>query len=234
VDLFDAIAPHESGRSASERTDDERCCASVEHSLSVIGPPVTCSAFIELTEESDDPFKEAEWDGVMGVGLEISDGPEFNALQNLLANSTTPVMSVFLSNGEDSSLTFGKIEEEKMAEPLEWSDVSDAAYWQITLKDILIGGKSSGLCGKHGCQAVIDTGSSMIMAPPKMVDTLEKTLNVKEDCGNYASLPTLGFVFGNRTYTLTNDDYVDSQDQGCWAGLLPVPDTGKGPLVVLG
>ena len=40
-------------------------------------------------------------------------------------------------------------------------------------------------------------------------------------------------------FNLKPEDYIDSQEtepgkMGCWLGLLPVPDTGKGPLVVLG
>ena len=79
----------------------------------------------------------------------------------------------------------------------------------------------------------------MIMAPPPMVSALEKALDVKEDCSNFDKLPTLGFTFQGETFTLRPEDYIDSQktkngQDGCWLGLLPVPDTGKGPLVVLG
>merc|ERR1719487_2042776 len=76
------------------------------------------------------------------------------------------------------------------------------------------------------------------MAPPHMVEQLEKALDVHENCSNFDSLPTLGFMFAGKQFTLAPEDYIDSQEtetgMGCWLGLLPVPDTGKGPLVVLG
>merc|ERR1719473_1451019 len=103
----------------------------------------------------------------------------------------------------------------------------------------MVGGKKSGICDpKSGCQAVVDTGSSMLMAPPHMVEQLEKALDVHENCSNFDQLPTLGFMFAGKEFTLAPEDYIDSQEteegMGCWLGLLPVPDTGKGPLLVLG
>jgi len=195
--------------------------------------------FVQLTEESDDPFKDAEWDGVMGLGLKISDANEFNVLANLVGNSSEPVLGIYLSNGDDSGLSFGKIEHEKFEGELEWQAISDEGYWQIHMNDFAINGKKSGICGKDGCQVVVDTGSSMLMAPPPMVEAIEKSLNVKEDCSNFKDLPKLGFTFQEKTFDLLPEDYIDSQPRedgtpGCWLGLLPIPDTGKGPLVVLG
>jgi len=195
--------------------------------------------FVQLTEESDDPFKDADWDGVMGLGLKISDANEFNVLRNLVGNASEPVLGIYLSNDADSALSFGKIEHELIDGEIQYQPISDEGYWQVKMDDFAIAGSASGICGKDGCQAVVDTGSSMLMAPPPMVEALEKKLNVHENCSNYDSLPTLGFTFQGKTFSLTPDDYIDSQrteqgTTGCWLGLLPVPDTGKGPLVVLG
>jgi hypothetical protein len=219
-----------SGSAAGEFARD-RVCVSEER----------CSVmdFVQLTEESDDPFKDAEWDGVMGLGLKISDANEFNVLHNLVGNLSEPVLGIFLTNGDDSALSFGHIDHNLFEGELKYQDISDEGYWQVKMDDFAIGGKASGICGKEGCQAVVDTGSSMLMAPPPMVSALEKALDVKEDCSNFDKLPTLGFTFQNQTFTLRPEDYIDSQktkngQDGCWLGLLPVPDTGKGPLVVLG
>jgi hypothetical protein len=219
-----------SGNAAGEFARD-RICVSEER----------CAVmdFVQLTEESDDPFRDAEWDGVMGLGLKISDANEFNVLHNLVGNLSEPVLAIYLTNGDDSALSFGHIDRELYDGDLKYQEISDEGYWQVKMDDFAIGGKASGICGKEGCQAVVDTGSSMIMAPPPMVSALEKALDVKEDCSNFDKLPTLGFTFQGETFTLRPEDYIDSQktkngQDGCWLGLLPVPDTGKGPLVVLG
>lgn len=221
-----------SGNAAGEYARDKLCVADVCGMVD----------FVQLTEESDDPFKDAEWDGVMGLGLKISDAEEFNVMKMLLANATdgkAPVLGIYLSNGEDSELSFGHVNEARLAEPLTYLNISDEGYWQVKMDDLMVNGKKTGICDeKIGCQAVVDTGSSMLMAPPHMVEQIEKALDVHENCSNYDTLPNFGFMFAGKEFTLTPDDYIDSQEtdtgMGCWLGLLPVPDTGKGPLLVLG
>eukprot|EP00971_Amphidinium_carterae_P071360 1411358-Amphidinium_carterae.1 len=59
-----------------------------------LGSPAAFCAdadFVEMTEESDDPFRDAEWDGVLGLGQAISDAPEFDVF-GVLAKNATPGM----------------------------------------------------------------------------------------------------------------------------------------------
>jgi len=222
-----------SGSAAGEFARD-KVCVSESHCATV--------DFVQLTEESDDPFAEAEWDGVLGLGLKkFSESKEFNVLANMVGNASEPVLGIYLSNADDSSLSFGKIEHEKFEGELLYNEVTDEGkdYWQVKMDDFAVNGKKADICGKDGCQVVVDTGSSMLMAPPPMVEAIERALDVQEDCSNFDSLPKLGFTFQGKTFDLAPEDYVDSQPRedgtmGCWLGLLPVPDTGKGPLVVLG
>jgi len=192
--------------------------------------------FVELTEESDDPFKEVEWDGVIGLSLK-SDVKEFNAFANVLGDK--PIVGIYLSNGADSALSFGEIEDARIDGDIHYQPISEEDSWQVKMDDFAVAGKAAGVCGKDGCQAVVDTGSSVLMASPPMVAALEKALDVHENCSNFDSLPTLGFTFQGKTFTLSPEEYVDTQrtekgQTGCWLDLLPVPDTGKGALVVLG
>merc|ERR1719456_1314006 len=56
--------------------------------------------FVETIEESDNPFKDAEWDGILGLGQAASDAAEFNVFAVLAANSTPsmhrPIFAVYL------------------------------------------------------------------------------------------------------------------------------------------
>jgi hypothetical protein len=192
--------------------------------------------FVELTEESDDTFKEVEWDGVMGLSLK-SDVKEFNAIVNVLADK--PIVGIYLSNDADSALSFGEIDHARIEGDIHYQPISEEDSWQVKMDDFTVAGKAAGVCGKDGCQAVVDTGSSVLMASPPMVAALEKALDVHENCSNFDTLPTLGFTFEGKTFTLSPEEYVDTQrtskgQTGCWLDLLPVPDTGKGALVVLG
>jgi hypothetical protein len=212
--------------------------------------------FIEMIEESDDPFKDASWDGVLGLGQSISDAAEFNIF-GVLSQSATPKMSsaifaVYLGRhvSDDAEITFGSVREERMASPLTWVDVSEEGYWQFSFEDFLIDGKPTGLCqkyDKHHCQAVLDTGSSLMMGPKADLDQLlvllhfgnSTTQNCTPETFRY---PKLGFKIAGKNFEMEPDDYMDrSRDETtpkdmelCWAHLMPIGDTGRGPIVVLG
>ena len=46
-------------------------------------------------------------------------------------------------------------------------------------------------CPLLGCQAVVDTGSSLLMAPGEVVEALNKKLKINENCTNFDKLPTV-------------------------------------------
>jgi hypothetical protein len=211
--------------------------------------------FIEMIEESDDPFKDASWDGVLGLGQSISDAAEFNIF-GVLAQSATPKMlspifAVYLGRhvSDDAEITFGSVREERMASPLTWVDVSEEGYWQFSFEDFLIDGKPTGLCqkyDKHQCQAVLDTGSSLMMGPKADLDQLLVLLHfgnsTQQNSSEKNPYPKLGFKIAGKTFEMEPDDYMDrSRDETtpkdmelCWAHLMPIGDTGRGPIVVLG
>ncbi len=62
--------------------------------------------------------------------------------------------------------------------------------WRIQLDDILIGGKSKGLC-PNGCLAIVDTGSSFGAGPTDDLDVLLASLNIASDCSNFRRLPDI-------------------------------------------
>lgn len=221
------------------------------------GSPLFCATadFIELTEESDEPFKDAEWDGVLGLGQSISDAPEFNIF-GVLAQSATPkmvkpVFAVYLGRhvSDDAEITFGSVRSERMASPLTWVNVSEEGYWQFQFTDFTIDGKPVGLCTKYGkrqCQAVLDTGSSLMMGPKADLDQLLQLLHfgndTQQNCSSKFKFPKLGFMIDGKTFEMEPDDYMDrSRDEYtpkdmelCWAHLMPIGDTGRGPIMVLG
>jgi hypothetical protein len=211
--------------------------------------------FVELTEESNNPFKDAKWDGVVGLGQAVSEAPEFNIFQ-MLANSSTPKMkepifAVFLGKhmADDSEITFGGVRKERMTGDMSWFDVSEEGYWQFQFTDFAIDGKATGICnryGSRGCQAVLDTGSSLMMGPSYDLGKVIKLLNFGNDttmnCTAETKFPKLGFKIGGKMFEMEPDDYMDREfdaslpkgTDSCWAHLMPIGDTGRGPIFVLG
>ena len=202
------------------------------------GSLCTTGDFLVMTEESDNPFKGADWDGVLGLGLAISDAPEFNLFELLVKDKkmNKPVFSVYLGQtmGEEAEITFGDIHEHRYEGKIKYAPISDPGYWQISMNEILLSGKSTNLCGKKGCQAVVDTGSSLLMGPEPIVKELNKMLNISDKCENFDSLPNLEFSINGFVLSLTPSDYIDHDEQTCWLNLMSIGDTGKGPLFVFG
>lgn len=166
--------------------------------------------FVETTEESDNPFADAEWDGILGLGQGVSDAPEFNIFGVLASNSTPsmhqPIFGVYLARNiaDDSEITFGGVREERMESALTWVPVSVEGYWQFQFSDILVDGKSLGLCkkyGKRGCQGVVDTGSSLFMGPDTelvpLLTALKFPHDTKQNCTDGEIFPKLSFVIAN-------------------------------------
>lgn len=213
-----------------------------------LGRACALANFVEMTEESDQPFGAAEWDGVLGLAQSLSDHVEFNIMQKLLEGDKSgvlkPVFAVYLGRKieDDAEITFGDFRSERMASSLHWVNVSQEGYWQFQFDDLTIDGKRTGTCEKYGprkCQGVLDTGSSLMMGPRHDLDALLSRLNFEEgtqrSCSETTKFPKLGFLIGEQLFEMDADDYIDHPKVGdCWAHLMPVGDTGRGAIFVLG
>jgi len=219
------------------------------------GTPYCATAdFVETTEESDDPFLGAEWDGILGLGQGVSDAPEFNVFA-VLANASKPKMkqpifAVFLGRNvaDHSEISFGGVREERMDGPMLWVPVSVEGYWQFSFSDILVDGKPLNLCAKYGkrqCQGVVDTGSSLFMGPDSelvpLLNALQFPGSTKQNCSKTKVFPKMSFVIANRSFEMQPDDYMDRSEQDApagmqtaWAHMMTIGDTGRGPIFVMG
>jgi len=100
---------------------------------------------------------------------------------------------------------------------------------------------SDGCRGDGSIQAILDTGSSLMMAPDAVVTKVSAAIGVREDCTGQAlhDLPSLSLSLPDgRRLTLRPDDYMDTLEESgstyCWLHLMPSPSVAKGPLFVLG
>lgn len=99
----------------------------------------------------------------------------------------------------------------------------------------------NGCRGDGTIQAVLDTGSSLMMAPEALAQHILTSLGVQENCTSQdtESLPSLTLTLPTgKALTLTPADYMDTvvEQDGvfCWPHLIPMPITAKGPVLVLG
>merc|ERR1719460_1942705 len=135
-----------------------------------------------------------------------------------------------------------------MASDLSWVDVSAEGYWQFAFTDVAIDGKPMGMCKQYNnsCQAVLDTGSSLMMGPQADLNQIMRLINFGNDtqknCTDSMVFPKLGFFIAGKLFEMSPEDYMDKSfdkdlpkgTSACWAHLMPVGDTGRGPIFVLG
>jgi len=101
---------------------------------------------------------------------------------------------------------------------------------------------SNGCRGDGTIQAVLDTGSSLMMGPKPLVDRVLAAIGVKENCTSQdrANFPQVSLTLqdGKHELSLGPEDYADivAMTDGvyCWPHFLAAPETGKGAALILG
>merc|ERR1719215_1885312 len=165
-------------------------------------------------------------------------GNGFNIVDDLMSKGSIPggssQFSFFVTDGDDSELTFGGYRPERLASDIVWAPVDHESWWQVAIDDIAFNNVPKNLCDGQ-CQVAVDTGTSMLAGPSDLVEKLSGMVNAKEDCSNFNSLPNLGFQIGDTVLNLKPDDYMDKSASGCSFSLmaLDVPPP-KGPVFIFG
>jgi len=188
-------------------------------------------------------FEDVPIDGILGLGFQdISMDnvvPVFDNMiyQKLLAKNQ---FSVYLSNnqGDNSSvILFGGTDPRYYTGAFFYAKVLLPSYWLVGLGGVYVNGSLVHECLFDYCPAVIDTGTSIIIAPPYAIDSLISAIGpVKEDCSNLNKLPTIAFDLGIKL-PLTPDYYVikSQNEDGSYSCTLGIESSWEiTPFFILG
>ncbi|KFO19627.1 Cathepsin E [Fukomys damarensis] len=218
--------------------------------VSVEGLTVAGQQFGESVKEPGQTFVHAEFDGILGLGYpSLAAGGVTPVFDNMMAQNLValPMFSVYMSSNPGSSgseLTFGGYDPAHFSGSLNWVPVTKQAYWQIALDGIQVG--DSLMFCSEGCQAIVDTGTSLITGPPKKIKQLQEALgatNVDEEyaveCANLNTMLDVTFIINGVPYTLSPTAYtlMDFADgmQVCSPGFQGLEiQPPAGPLWILG
>jgi hypothetical protein len=201
-----------------------------------IGSACSKVHFIGADKESDDPFMEMPFDGLLGLGFtELSMGDSFNILDSFVEKGALPSnkFSLYLDDNDGSEISFGGFKKAYAASNVVWAPVSHQAYWQVSIDDVTLNNEKKGIC--QGCQVAVDSGTSMLAGPSSVVKELSTQLHLNSDCSNLDELPLLGFAVAGSILNLEPSDYIDQDMGSCSLSLhamdIPPP---RGPIFVFG
>ncbi|KAL7828333.1 hypothetical protein SRHO_G00319670 [Serrasalmus rhombeus] len=168
-------------------------------------------------------------DGILGLAYQsiASDDatPVFNNMvsQGLVSQD---LFSVYLSSNEEqgSVVIFGEIDTSYYTGDIYWIPLSSETYYQITMDSVTINGETVACSG--GCQAIIDTGTSLIVGPSSDISNINSWVGATTDqygdatvsCSNIQSMPSITFTLNDYTFTIPASSYVSDMSGTCITG----------------
>ncbi|KAG5196421.1 hypothetical protein JEQ12_011107 [Ovis aries] len=188
----------------------------------------------------------APFDGILGLAYpSISSSGATPVFDNIWDQGlvSQDLFSVYLSSNEESGsvVMFGGIDSSYYSGSLNWVPVSVEGYWQITVDSITMNGES--IACSDGCQAIVDTGTSLLAGPTTAISNIQSYIGASEDssgeevisCSSIDSLPDIVFTINGVQYPVPPSAYILQSDDVCSSGFegMDIP-TSSGDLWILG
>ncbi|XP_037630086.1 pepsin A-like [Sebastes umbrosus] len=191
---------------------------------------ITVSSQVFGISRTEAPFMaHMKADGILGLAFQTiaSDNvvPVFDRMvsEGLVSQ---PLFSVYLSGNSEqgSELVLGGIDSSHYTGQITWIPLSSATYWQISMDSVTINGQTVACTG--GCQAIIDTGTSLIVGPTNDIQNLNSWVGASTNqygestvnCNNIQSMPEVTFTIGGHAFTIPASAYVFQRSYGCSTG----------------
>ncbi|XP_039964670.1 lysosomal aspartic protease-like [Bactrocera neohumeralis] len=187
-----------------------------QDTVSVAGLTIQNQVFAEAMQEPGTSFVDANFDGILGMAFQsiaVDDvvPPFYNIWsQGLVSND---VFSFYLARDGTSSqggqMILGGSDPSLYQGGLTYVSVSQPGYWQFSLNGATMNGQV--LCSS-GCQAIADTGTSLIVAPYNAYNVFMNIVDPdgdgSVDCSLVDSLPDMEFVIGYNTFLVPASQYI--------------------------
>jgi len=175
---------------------------------------------VAATNMTNQPFLDAPFDGIVGLGLEgLSVNGDYNFFGRLMAKEgLQPQFALFVPNqaeGGRAEISFGGYRPERLTGPLEWVPVAEpeAGFWQVTVQLVRIGNREFNVCKDVACRGMVDSSSSHLGVPEETLAELEEAMGLAH--GDCSIGPEMHLVLeGGVTLTLTVHEYADATTGG--------------------
>ncbi|ALC37957.1 CG31928 [Drosophila busckii] len=203
--------------------------------VSIAGLTIKKQTFAEITSLPPGVFSKANFDGIFGLGFkDIAIGgitPPFTKMveQGLVSQ---PTFSIYLNRNNTGSidanggkLLLGPSDPTLYSGCMTYVPLSKVGYWQFTTRSIRLG-SSNLLCSN--CEAIVDVGTSLIVAPIKALRSINAQLGLTEaskrdgvytlPCSRVPLLPSITFNIGRRDFVIPASSYIVQYKSTCVSG----------------
>ena len=176
----------------------------VSKDVANIGDIQSHMSFGEVMSASGISFLASQMSGILGLAYNTISVDKLPTWMDQ-APLTDKSFSFYLhTNPEASYMVIPGWDSENWA-TIDTHKVVEEAYWSLNLTSI---GQGSKKFPQTNMKAVIDSGTSLIVGSPSVIDPIISNIQVKMDCSNIDSLPQVSFTIDTQTYPLDPADYV--------------------------
>ncbi|XP_067875409.1 pepsin A-like [Heterodontus francisci] len=208
---------------------------------------VTNQEFGLSETEPGNTFSYAPFDGILGLAYPkiASSGvtPVFDNMmsENLVQQDLFAFYLTRENSQSGSEVVFGGVDPDHYTGQINWVPLTQQSYWQILVDRVTINGRVVACSG--GCQAIVDTGTSLLAGPTGPISTIQQYIGATEgysgmytvNCNNLSNMPDVVFTINGIDYPLTPSEYIVQSQGSCISGFMGMYlPTSSGELWILG
>jgi len=152
-----------------------------EDTVTLGGLSVKKQVFAEAVNQPGITFAVGQFDGILGLAFKrISVDGVTPVFDNMVAQKLVDenLFAFYLSrsgNGNGGEMTLGGMDKSHYTGDITYVPLTNETYWEFKVDDVSFGGKSLNLC-PNGCNAIADTGTSLLAVPSDVATMINKKI----------------------------------------------------------